>query len=37
MDRHLPNGSDFHGLSLYRVVNGRVAEARNAFIGPPPG
>jgi len=33
---HMPNGSDFHGLSLYRVVNGRVAEARNAFIGAPP-
>ena len=33
---HLPNGSDFHGLSLYRVVDGRVAEARHALIGQPP-
>jgi ketosteroid isomerase-like protein len=33
---HLPNGSDFQGLSLYQVVNGRVAEARHALIGPPP-
>jgi hypothetical protein len=32
-----PNGSDFRGLSLYRVVNGRVAEAHHAIIGPPPG
>jgi ketosteroid isomerase-like protein len=34
---HLPNGSDFRGLSLYRVANGQVAEVRHAFIGPPPG
>ena len=33
---HLPNGSHFRGLSLYRVVDGRVTEARNAFIDPPP-
>ena len=33
---HLPNGSDFRGLSLYRVADGRVTEARNAFIDPPP-
>jgi ketosteroid isomerase-like protein len=33
---HLPNGSDFRGLSLYRVVNGRIAEIRHALIGPPP-
>jgi ketosteroid isomerase-like protein len=33
---HLPNGSDFRGLSLYRVVEGRVAEVRHAMIGPPP-
>jgi len=33
---HLPNGSDFRGLSLYRVVDGRVAEARHDLIGPPP-
>lgn len=33
---HLPNGSQFRGLSLYRVVDGRVTEARNAFIDPPP-
>jgi SnoaL-like domain len=33
---HLPNGSDFQGLSLYEVVNGLIAEARHALIGPPP-
>ena len=33
---HLPNGSDYHGLSLYRVIDGRVTEARHALIGPPP-
>jgi hypothetical protein len=33
---YLPNGSDFRGLSLYRVVNGRIAETRQALIGPPP-
>ena len=33
---HLPNGSDFRGLSLYRVRDGRVAETRHALIGPPP-
>jgi SnoaL-like domain len=33
---HLPNGSDFHGLSLYRVVDGLVAEARHDLVGPPP-
>jgi len=31
---HLPNGSDFRGLSLYRVLDGRVAETRHAIIGP---
>jgi hypothetical protein len=30
---HLPNGSDYHGLSLYRVVDGRVTETRLALIG----
>jgi hypothetical protein len=34
---HLPNGSDFRGLSLYRVVDGRVAEARHDVIGLPAG
>jgi len=34
---HLPSGSDFRGLSLYRVASGRVAEARHAFIGSLPG
>ncbi len=34
---HLPNGSDFHGLSLYLIVEGLVAENRHAMIGPPPG
>ena len=33
---HLPTGSDFRGLSLYRVVNGLVAEVRHALIGPLP-
>jgi hypothetical protein len=33
---HLPNGSDFRGISLYRVVDGLVAEARHTLIGPPP-
>jgi hypothetical protein len=30
---HLPTGSDFRGLSLYRVVDGLVAEVRHAIIG----
>jgi hypothetical protein len=33
---HLPDGSDFRGLSLYRVAEGRITEARNPFIDPPP-
>lgn len=33
---HLPNGSDVRGLSLYRVVEGRVTEARHALIDPLP-
>ncbi len=33
---HLPNGSDYRGLSLYLIVGGLVAEARHAMIGPPP-
>jgi hypothetical protein len=33
---HLPNGSEFRGLSLYRVVDGRLTETRQALIGPPP-
>lgn len=33
---HLPNGSDFRGLSLYRVIDGRISEVRHALIGPPP-
>ena len=33
---HLPDGSDFRGLSLYRVTGGRVSEIRHALIGPPP-
>jgi ketosteroid isomerase-like protein len=33
---HLANGSDYHGLSLHRVTDGRVAEVRHALIGPPP-
>jgi SnoaL-like domain len=30
---HVPNGSDFRGLSLYLVVDGKVAETRHAMIG----
>jgi ketosteroid isomerase-like protein len=30
---HLPNGSDFRGLSLYEVVGGLVAEVRHELIG----
>ena len=30
------NGPDFHGLSLYLIVEGLVAETRHAMIGPPP-
>ena len=33
---HLPNGTNYRGLSLYRVVDGRVAETRQALIGPLP-
>jgi ketosteroid isomerase-like protein len=33
---HMANGSDFRGLSLYRVADGRVTEARNVFIDLPP-
>lgn len=33
---HLPNGSDFRGLSLYLVADGRVTEVRHALIGPLP-
>lgn len=33
---HIPNGSEFRGLSLYRVVEGQVAETRHAMIGPLP-
>ncbi len=30
---HLPNGSDYRGLSLYRVSDERVTETRHALIG----
>ena len=33
---HLPNKSEFRGLSLYQVSDGRVAETRHALIGPLP-
>lgn len=33
---HLINGSEFRGLSLYRIVDGLLAETRHALIGPPP-
>jgi hypothetical protein len=29
---HLPDGSRFRGLSLYRVVGGRISETRHALI-----
>jgi hypothetical protein len=31
---HLPNGSDFRGLSLYRVVDGLIVEARISIMDP---
>jgi ketosteroid isomerase-like protein len=34
---HLPNGSDYRGLSLYRVADGRITEVRNTFAEPPVG
>jgi len=33
---HLANGSDYRGLSLYRVADGRVTEIRHALIGAAP-
>jgi SnoaL-like domain len=33
---HLPNGLDYHGLSLYLVVDGLLAETRHVIIGQPP-
>jgi hypothetical protein len=33
---HLPNGSEYSGLSLYQVVDGLVDEARHAMIVAPP-
>lgn len=30
---HMPNGSEFRGLGLYEVTDGRVTETRNALIG----
>ena len=33
---HLANGSDYRGLSLYRIVDGRVTEIRHELIGPLP-
>jgi hypothetical protein len=34
---HLPNGSEFRGLSLYRVAEGLITETRHTSIGAPPG
>ncbi len=34
---HLPNGSDYRGLSLYLAAGGRVTETRHAIIGALPG
>ncbi|HUA02516.1 MAG TPA: nuclear transport factor 2 family protein [Solirubrobacteraceae bacterium] len=33
---HLPDGSEYRGLSLYLVADGRMTEAHNTFIVPPP-
>ena len=33
---HLANGSEYRGLSLYRVVDGRITNVRQSLIGPPP-
>ena len=33
---HLPSGSEFRGLGLYRVVDGMILETRHAPIGPLP-
>jgi hypothetical protein len=33
---HAPKGEEFRGLSLYRVTDGLVSEARHTPIGPPP-
>ena len=33
---HLPDGSDYRGLSLYLVTGGLVAEVRHTLIGPLP-
>jgi hypothetical protein len=33
---HLPDGSRFRGLSLYRVAGGRISETRHALIDPLP-
>jgi ketosteroid isomerase-like protein len=29
----LPNGSDYRGISLYRVIDGRITETSQALIG----
>jgi len=33
---HLPNGSEYRGLSLYQVADERISEVRHTLIGPPP-
>ena len=33
---HLPNGSEYKGVSLYLLVGGRIAETRHALIGAAP-
>jgi SnoaL-like domain len=30
---HLPNGTEYRGIGLYRVIDDRVAETRHALIG----
>ena len=32
----MPRGSQFRGLSLYRVVDGLILSTRHTSIGPPP-
>jgi hypothetical protein len=29
----MPNGAEYRGLSLYRVLHGRITDVRHALIG----
>jgi hypothetical protein len=33
---HLPDGSDYRGLSLYQVASERITEVRHTLVGPRP-